>query len=97
MIREYGKPQWNSIDRPKAKNSKDLFECHSVHHIAYSMCTKLGANTDLRGERPVTNHLIHGTAIMYIKIVAAEYKQYAKAIKSSFNYNMMPGQIYLNT
>jgi hypothetical protein len=35
MIREYGKPQWNAIDRPKAKNSKDLFECHSVHHILH--------------------------------------------------------------
>jgi hypothetical protein len=57
MIYEYGERWWKDTDRGKRKNSvKTLSQFHFVHHKSQ------GANTGLRGERPATNRLSHGTA-----------------------------------
>jgi hypothetical protein len=53
---------WNEIDRGKSKYSgKNLSQCHFVHHK--STWTDPGSNTGLRGGRPATNRLSHGTAM----------------------------------
>jgi hypothetical protein len=56
-------PRWRVtvewyIDRGKPKNSeKNLSQCYFVHHKSHTV-----ANPGLRGQRPETNHLGHGTA-----------------------------------
>jgi hypothetical protein len=51
--------QWNENDRGKPKYSgRNLSQCHFVHHKSYP-----GSNPGLRGERPATNRLSHGTAL----------------------------------
>jgi hypothetical protein len=41
---------------------KNLSQCHFVHHKSH-MDLDLGSNPGLRGERPATNRLSHGTAL----------------------------------
>jgi hypothetical protein len=58
---EFGDRRWNDIDRGKPKNSeKNLSQCHFVHHKS-----NMGTNPGLRGERPATNDLSHGTVLTY--------------------------------
>jgi hypothetical protein len=55
--------QWNEIDRGKTDNSeKNLSQCHFVHHKSH-MDLAWDRTPGLRGERPATNRLSHGTAI----------------------------------
>jgi hypothetical protein len=50
------KQRWNDIGRGKPNDSeKNLSQSHFV--TAYPTKTDLGANTDLHGEKPVTNRL----------------------------------------
>jgi hypothetical protein len=58
--------RWNEIDRGKPKYSeRNLSQCHFVHHKSYMDWP--GSNPGLRGEKPVTNRLRHGTAsVSYI-------------------------------
>jgi hypothetical protein len=59
MIYEFGERRWNVIDRGKPKNSdKNLSQCHFDHQKSHMD----GANPGLRGERPATDDLSHGTA-----------------------------------
>jgi hypothetical protein len=52
---------WNEIDRGKPNYwKKNLSLCHSVHHKSHMDWS--GSNLVLRGERPATNSLSHGTA-----------------------------------
>jgi hypothetical protein len=60
--------QWNDIERGKLKNSeKILSQCHFVHHRSH--WTDLGANLGHRGEKPATNRLSYGTALMYVLVL----------------------------
>jgi hypothetical protein len=53
--------RWNKIDGGKPKYSgENLSQCHFVHQNP--TWTDLGSNPGLRGERPSTNRLSHGTA-----------------------------------
>ena len=53
--------RWNETDRGKPKCSeKYLFQCHFVHHKSHR--TEPGSSPGLRGGRPATNRLSHGTA-----------------------------------
>jgi hypothetical protein len=56
MIYQCGESWWNDIDKGKQKDSEKNL---SQHHFAQ---VGRDSNTGLRGERPVTNHLSHGTA-----------------------------------
>jgi hypothetical protein len=52
---------WNGINRENPNSqSKNASQCHFVHH-KHSRLTWDGI-PDLRGERPATNRLSHGTA-----------------------------------
>jgi hypothetical protein len=58
----------NEIDRGKPKYSgKNLSQCHFVHHKSYP-----GSNPGLRGGRPATNRLSHGTAFYSNSYFSAE-------------------------
>jgi hypothetical protein len=60
---DFGERRWNDIDRGKPKNSeKNLSQCHFVHQNPTWIDP--GANPGLPGERPATNHLSHGTALL---------------------------------
>jgi hypothetical protein len=55
------KPRWNDINTEKPKNSeKILSQCHFIYHKPRMDWP--GANSGLRGERPVSNRLSNGTA-----------------------------------
>jgi hypothetical protein len=61
---EFGQRRWNDIDRGKQKNSeKILSQCHFSHHN--TTWVDPGANPGIRGERPATNDLRHGTAFLF--------------------------------
>jgi hypothetical protein len=54
--------RWNEIDREKPKYSrKNLSQCQFVHHKSHMDWP--GIEPSLRGERPATNRLSHGTAL----------------------------------
>jgi hypothetical protein len=58
VIYEHGEPWWNDTDKGQQKNTeKNLSKCHFFHQTFHP-----NANPDLRGERPGTNRLSHGTA-----------------------------------
>jgi hypothetical protein len=58
VIYECEKPWCNDINNGEPKTSeKNLYHCHFVKHKYHP-----GANPGLRGERPATNGLSHGTA-----------------------------------
>jgi hypothetical protein len=47
------------------ENLRTLREtCHSPTYTTNTTCTDPGANSDLLGERPATDHLSHGTALV---------------------------------
>jgi hypothetical protein len=55
--------RWNEIDTIKPKYSeKTLSQCHFVHHKSHM--DQAGIKPGLRGERPATNRLSHGTTIL---------------------------------
>jgi hypothetical protein len=55
MIYESREPRWNYIDRENPKKAE-------INLSQWHLCTDLVANQDLRGKRPATNLLSHGTA-----------------------------------
>jgi hypothetical protein len=60
--------RWNEIDRGKLKYSeKILSECHFPN----TTWTDPGSNPGLRGGRPATNHLSHGTALVGYNIAVS--------------------------
>jgi hypothetical protein len=57
--------RWNETDRGKPKFSgRNLPQCHFVYHKP--IWTDPGSNPGLRGERPATNRLSHGTAMSHL-------------------------------
>jgi hypothetical protein len=63
MIYEYGQRWWNDTDRGKPKNSEKT--CPSATLSTTNVTrTDPGANPGLRGEKPETNCLSHGTVFV---------------------------------
>jgi hypothetical protein len=78
MIYEYGEPRWNDIDSEKPKNSEK--GCSSATLSTTNLTyTDPGANPGLRGDRPATNSLTHGTALsdhwsyIMLEAICAQY------------------------
>jgi hypothetical protein len=70
VICECGEPRWNGTDREKPNNSeKNVSQCHFVHHKSQNDWP--GREPGLRGERPATNRLSHGTTYWYLTQVTA--------------------------
>jgi hypothetical protein len=54
---------WNDTDRGKPKNlEKNLSQCHFVHHKSHWI--DLEANPGRHSERPATNRLSYGMALL---------------------------------
>jgi hypothetical protein len=70
MIHEYRKPRWNDIYRRKRINRRKACPSDTLS-ITNPTWTNLSANPGLRGERPETNCLSHGTAV-YVNIIFNE-------------------------
>lgn len=60
VVRSIGGMRMTWEDR-RTRKKKNLFQCHIVHHKSH---TDMGTNPYLRGERPTTNGLNHGTALI---------------------------------
>lgn len=69
-IHEYRKPRWNDIYRRKRINRRKASPSDTLS-ITNPTWTNLNADPGLRGERPETNHLSHGTAV-YFNIIFNE-------------------------
>jgi hypothetical protein len=64
-----------NIDRGKPKNSEEnLSQCHFVHHKSHVDIDPC-ANPGLRGERPATNDLSHGTARLAVSVISVQTGQ----------------------
>jgi hypothetical protein len=61
MIHEYKEPRWNNTDRGKPKNSEKTRPSATLSTTSPTRIDP-SANPGLRGERPATNGLSHGTA-----------------------------------
>jgi hypothetical protein len=61
MIYEYGERRWNDTDREKRRTLRKTCPSATLSTTNPTFIEQ-GANSGLRGERPATNRLSHGTA-----------------------------------
>jgi hypothetical protein len=60
---EFGERRWNDIDRGKWRTRRKICPSATLSTI-YPTWIEPGANPGLRGDRPATNYLSHGTAAL---------------------------------
>jgi hypothetical protein len=59
VVYEIGEPWWNDIDRGNQRTRRKTRPSATL-----SATNPTWTDPDLHGQRPVTNHLSHGTALM---------------------------------
>jgi hypothetical protein len=62
---------WNEIDRGKPKYSGGKTCSSTILSTTNPTWTDLGSNPDLRGERPATNRLSHGKALLRVTLMCS--------------------------
>jgi hypothetical protein len=67
MIYEFGELRWNDIDRGSQRTQRKTCPSATLSTIN-PIWIDPSANPGLRGERPVTNGLSHGTALARIEL-----------------------------
>jgi hypothetical protein len=86
--------RWNEIDRGKPKYSeRSLSQCPFVHHKSHM--DRPGIDPGLRGERPATNSLSHGTAIIYFLLAQTIYSNQYIVKKFNKSINDLHAYLYL--
>jgi hypothetical protein len=86
--------QWNEIDRVKpTTRKKNLSQCHFVHHKSHMDLT-WDRTPGLRGERPATNRLSHGTAFpvhfILLKLITLIFGEMFKSRSSALCTFLQP-------